>query len=235
MPSSIIYWMAVLEPWLLGLELRDSPHDSPELAERIRRKMLRGEDWVTQNHMGSIVLIKPGVLRCILIHVGHWGLHLLLRAVPSSRAGYLGSMRAVHFAHWAFLNNSSRLIFLSNLDHCWDSYLDDFIEKAHAGLTLAWGCGAGFPTTKLLFNDLTYRQHDLVRTARLTAAREIACWHDGQNSTEPCLTHLIIFIVGHLSPGRPVSLGGIVCEGGEGAKGKSKGQADDHRLELRSV
>jgi hypothetical protein len=151
--SSIIYWMAVLVLWLRGLELRDSSHDSPELAERIRRKMLRREDWVTQNHMGSIVLIKPGVLRCILIHVGHWGLHLYLRAVPSSRAGYLGSMRTVHFAHWAFLNNSSRLIFLSNFDHSWDSYLDDFIEKAHAGLTLAWSCGVGFPTTKLLLKD----------------------------------------------------------------------------------
>jgi hypothetical protein len=62
-------------------------------------------------------------------------------------------MRTVHFAHWAFLNNGSRLLFFSNFDHSWGSYLDDFIEKAHAGLTLAWGCGVGFPPTRFLVED----------------------------------------------------------------------------------
>ena len=62
-------------------------------------------------------------------------------------------MRTVHFAHWAFVNNGSRLLFFSNFDHSWDSYLDDFIEKAHVGLTLAWGCGVGFPPTRFLIHD----------------------------------------------------------------------------------
>ena len=62
-------------------------------------------------------------------------------------------MRTVHFAHWAFINNGSRLMFFSNFDHSWDSYLDDFIEKAHGGLTLAWGSGVGFPPTRFLVLD----------------------------------------------------------------------------------
>jgi hypothetical protein len=115
------------------------------------REMLQREDWVTQNHMGSIVLIKPGILRTIIIRAGHLGLGLILRLV--ARDGYLGSMRTVHFAHWAFLNNGSRLLFFSNFDHSWGSYLDDFIEKAHGGLTLAWGCGVGFPPTRFLVLD----------------------------------------------------------------------------------
>jgi hypothetical protein len=101
--------------------------------------------------MGSIVLLKPGTLRTIIVHAGHRALHLALRATATS--GYLGSMRTVHFAHWAFINNGSRLMFLSNFDHSWESYLDDFIEKAHVGLTLAWGCGVGFPPTRYLIND----------------------------------------------------------------------------------
>jgi hypothetical protein len=113
--------------------------------------MVRREDWVAQNHMGSIVLIKPGVLRTVIIRAGHLGLGLLLRVTATD--GYLGSMRTVHFAHWAFLNNGSRLLFLSNYDHSWESYLDDFIEKAHTGLTLAWGCGVGFPPTRFLIYD----------------------------------------------------------------------------------
>ncbi len=132
-------------------ENRDASQDAPQVNERMLREMLRREDWVTQNHMGSIVLIKPGILRTIIIRAGHLGLGLLLRL--AARDGYLGSMRTVHFAHWAFLNNDSRLLFLSNFDHSWGSYLDDFIEKAHAGLTLAWGCGVGFPPTRFLILD----------------------------------------------------------------------------------
>jgi hypothetical protein len=62
-------------------------------------------------------------------------------------------MRTVHFAHWAFVNNGGRLMFFSNFDQSWESYLDDFIEKAAVGLTLAWGSGVGFPPTRFLIND----------------------------------------------------------------------------------
>jgi hypothetical protein len=137
--------------WLRYLERRDSAHDAPHVDERMLREMVRREDWIAQNHMGSIVLIKPGILRAIVIRVGHLGLGRLLRLTATS--GYLGSMRTVHFAHWAFLNNGSRLVFFSNFDHSWDSYLDDFIEKAHEGLTAAWGCGVGFPPTRFLLFD----------------------------------------------------------------------------------
>jgi len=147
--------LLVTLPLLLFLlrrnENRDSFQDAPQVNERMLREMLRRDDWVTQNHMGSIVLIKPGILRTIVIHTGHLGLGLVLRLV--ARDGYLGSMRTVHFAHWSFLNNGSRLLFFSNFDHSWGSYLDDFIEKAHAGLTLAWGCGVGFPPTRFLIYD----------------------------------------------------------------------------------
>lgn len=148
---SLIVTVPLIVLWLRYLERRDSSHDAPHVDERILREMVRREDWVAQNHMGSIVLIKPGVLRTIIIRTGHLGLGLLLRVTATD--GYLGSMRTVHFAHWAFLNNGSRLLFFSNFDHSWGSYLDDFIEKAHTGLTLAWGCGVGFPPTRFLIYD----------------------------------------------------------------------------------
>jgi hypothetical protein len=137
--------------WLRWLERRDSSHDAPAIDERMMREMTRREDRIAQNHMGSVVLVKPGVLRMALFRTGHFGLHHLLRVVATD--GYLGSMRTVHFAHWAFVNNGSRLLFFSNFDHSWDSYLDDFIEKAHGGLTLAWGSGTGFPATRFLVLD----------------------------------------------------------------------------------
>ena len=147
----LIVTVPLIVLWLRFLERRDSSHDAPHVNERMLREMVRREDWIEQNHMGSVVLIKPGVLRTVIIRAGHLGLGLLLRVTATD--GYLGSMRTVHFAHWAFLNNGSRLLFFSNFDHSWDSYLDDFIEKAHVGLTLAWGCGVGFPPTRFLIFD----------------------------------------------------------------------------------
>jgi hypothetical protein len=137
--------------WLRVLERSDSSQDAPPVDPKMLREMARREDWIPQNHMGSVVLIKPGVLRAIVIRAGHRGLGLLLRII--ARDGYLGSMRTIHFAHWARVNNDSRLMFFSNFDQTWESYLDDFIEKAHAGLTLAWCCGVGFPPTRFLVKD----------------------------------------------------------------------------------
>ena len=151
--GSVAVIAALLLVWLRWLERRDSSQDAPPVDPKMLRQMAQREDWIPQNHMGSLVLIKPGVLRAILIRVGHHGLHLLLRVLPLSRKGYLGSMRTIHFAHWARVNNDSRLMFFSNFDQTWESYLDDFIEKAHAGLTAAWSCGTGFPPTRFLLKD----------------------------------------------------------------------------------
>ncbi|WP_213132439.1 hypothetical protein [Citrobacter sp. FP75] len=154
--------------WLRTLEKADSSQDAPWVRPRFLREMARREDWIPQNHMGSVVLIKPGILRAILIRTGHLGLGLLLRV--TARDGYLGSMRTIHFAHWALVNNKSRLMFLSNFDQTWESYLDDFIEKAHTGLTLAWSCGVGFPSTRYLILDGASRGRQFKEWARHSMA-----------------------------------------------------------------
>jgi membrane protein implicated in regulation of membrane protease activity len=147
----IVFSVTAILFWLRYLERRDSSQDAPPIDERTMRDMVRREDWITQSHMGSIVNVKPGILRSAVFRAGHLGLGLVLRA--SATTGYLGSMRTIHFAHWAFVNNGHRLLFFSNFDHSWESYLDDFIEKAHGGLTLAWGSCVGFPPTRFLVKD----------------------------------------------------------------------------------
>ena len=148
---SMLFTIPAVVLWLRWLERRDSSQDAPPVDEGMLREMAHREDHIPQNHMGSVVLVKPGILRMALFRTGHLGLHLLLRVVATD--GYLGSMRTIHFAHWAFVNNGSRLMFFSNFDHSWESYLDDFIEKAHGGLTLAWGSCIGFPATRFLVLD----------------------------------------------------------------------------------
>jgi hypothetical protein len=155
---------------LRQLERADSSQDAPPVNPHLLREMAEREDWIPQNHMGSIVLIKPGILRSLLIRTGHLGVGLLLRASASARSGYLGSMRTIHFAHWAMVNNKSRLMFFSNFDQTWESYLDDFIEKAHLGLTLAWSCGVGFPPTRFLVLDGASRGRQFKEWARHSMA-----------------------------------------------------------------
>lgn len=149
--TAAAFSIPVIFVWLRWLERRDSHHDAPPVDQRELRKMTRREDWIPQNHMGSVVLVKPGMLRAALFRIGHIGLGLLVRVIATD--GYLGSMRTIHFAHWAFINNGNRLMFFSNFDNSWDNYLDDFIEKAHGGLTLAWSSCTGFPPTRFLVFD----------------------------------------------------------------------------------
>ena len=144
-PLSIIELIA----WVRWLEERNPVQENPKKSIPKSFRLIKArENEAEQNHMGSIVLVKPGVLRATLLHAGLWGLGYLLRVTATD--GYLASMRTIHFPHWAIAGSSGRLIFFSNFDGSWESYLDDFIEKAYQGLTLAWTDGAGFPYTRFL-------------------------------------------------------------------------------------
>lgn len=149
--ASIPFSACVVLLWVRWLEYRDPSHDDPPIDKRRMRAMARREDKLAQNHMGSLVLVKPGLLRAVVVRVGLWGLGLLIRVF--ARSGYLANMRTIHFAHWALVGNGGRLLFFSNFDGTWESYLDDFIEKANEGLTLAWTNGVGFPPTRFLVQD----------------------------------------------------------------------------------
>ena len=134
--------------WLRRLEASDPVQDEVAISPELLASLERAEDQITQNHMASVVLVKPGILRAVLIRAGLRGLGLLLRVLATD--GYLGSMRTIHFAHWTLASNGGRLVFFSNFDGSWESYLDDFIAKAHGGLSLAWGSCVGFPSCRFL-------------------------------------------------------------------------------------
>lgn len=137
--------------WLRYLERHDSSHEAPSIDPVMLRQMIELEDWIPQNHMASVVSLRPQILRRVLAYLGTLVIHLALRAAV--RDGYLGSMRTIHCAHWAFINNGSRMLFLSNFDLSWEAYFDDFIEKAHEGVTAIWGGSVGFPPTTMLIED----------------------------------------------------------------------------------
>jgi hypothetical protein len=64
-------------------------------------------------------------------------------------------------------------MFLSNFDGSWQSYLDDFVDKAHRGLTLAWGNCVGFPRTRVLIEEGATHGREFKAWARQSQTQNI--------------------------------------------------------------
>jgi len=108
----------------------------------------RGRHLLCQNHLSSVIPVKPGMLRASLLPVVLFVLNLLAR-VTFTR-GRLGGIPSIHFAHWTLIDRGRHLVFVSNFDGSWESYLADFIDKAAVGLTAVWSNTADFPRTRYL-------------------------------------------------------------------------------------
>jgi len=151
---AIIIVIALLPVFLLLVyilrrhEEADKPFTQPASLDHVD-VLMRTENQISQNHLASITAIKPGVFRLILLKIVLFATNLLAR---TSNKGTLSGIPSIHFAHWSIINNK-QLLFLSNFDGSWSSYLDDFIDKASRGLTGIWSNTVGFPKTRFLVLD----------------------------------------------------------------------------------
>ena len=57
----------------------------------------------------------------------------------------LSNIGLIHFAHWAIIDNDTRLVFVTNFDGNWDDYLDEFIAKGADELDVVFGHCVGYP------------------------------------------------------------------------------------------
>lgn len=114
-------------------------------------------DGYVQNHMTAVSVIKPGrwlkpgVLRRALLRFSFYVISIAARR--AFRPGYLGDINTIHFARWVRIPHTDRLVFFSNYGGSWESYLEDFVTKASAGLTGIWSNTKGFPRARFLFLD----------------------------------------------------------------------------------
>lgn len=113
------------------------------------------EDQVTQNEMTHLVDVKPGAFRLATLWLVLTAIDVAAR-VWSVR-GELGGITAIHFARWVIVRDRRpvrprrhRLLFFSNYDFSWQSYLGEFIDRAAFGLTAVWSNTQGFPATQNL-------------------------------------------------------------------------------------
>jgi hypothetical protein len=102
-----------------------------------------------QNHFINISVVKPGALRLWTLRLVLWFVHLA--GIVYFNEGKLGGIPSIHFARWVILDQEGfgrpLLMFLTNYDGSWDSYLGDFVDEASQGVSGIWSNTGGFPRT----------------------------------------------------------------------------------------
>ena len=124
------------------------PEHSAEVVAQFRVASAH-ENHFLQNQLTHLVRIKAGPLRWILIRVVFAGLDFL--AKNQFNQGKLGGIPSIHFAGWMLIPKRG-VLFFSNFDSSWQSYLGDFIDQASNGLTAVWSNTEFYPRTKWLVN-----------------------------------------------------------------------------------
>ena len=146
-------------PWYLALRRKESTDIASAYARPVQLDgaVKAAEDRFAQNQLTHLVDIKPGMLRLATL----WTVLKVLDVVAQvySVRGDLGGITAIHFARWVILPDERerpdgprrhRLLFFSNFDGSWESYLGEFIDRASYGLTAVWSNTRGFPATEHL-------------------------------------------------------------------------------------
>jgi hypothetical protein len=143
--------LIVLAPLLIH-QLRTRETHDPEICPRPQALALQAlqdlEDRDVTNQYTALGAVKPGLFRrwlvsVLLVLVDYACRHVFTR-------GHLARVQTIHFARWAFLDNKTRVVFLSNYDGSHQAYMDDFINKVAWGLNLVFSNGLGWPRTDWL-------------------------------------------------------------------------------------
>ncbi|WP_407743017.1 hypothetical protein [Hyalangium sp.] len=143
-----------------------------EAERKQREKMVEiqnREDHQAQNHLTHLAELKPGLLRPPVLRLMLWGWKQLAKYFFTD--GNLGGIEGIHFARWVLIDGGRQwwppprkdghprrlslsrkryyLLFFSNYDGSWESYLDDFINRGNLGLTTIWCNTEGFPKPRI--------------------------------------------------------------------------------------
>jgi Dyp-type peroxidase family len=152
MLALVVLVVGALATALRLLENADRPRDIDPDPLAVRQIMER-ENRCAQNHLTGVSTVKPGLLRrMVFLVMGLFVVELVVKA-KIFKPGFLADVGTIHFAQWVTLPRSRKLLFLSNYDGSWQSYLEDFITEASGGVTGIWSNTADFPQTQWLFLD----------------------------------------------------------------------------------
>ena len=145
------------------------------LRRAAEARLLDQEDRDVQNHMAAVVVLRDSnrpfhsrvrvaVLKSLLGILNA----IFFRAwLPDVCKGKLFNLPTVHACQWLVLD-SRNYLFLSNYDHSWTRYLDDFGIELTTGIQKIWGQGEGNPGTTNLVRFKEYARATMVPYALCT-------------------------------------------------------------------
>ncbi|MDP9412837.1 MAG: Dyp-type peroxidase [Pseudomonadota bacterium] len=135
---------------ILRLQERKDEVDerAPDFAHMKRLAAREDAPGYEQNHIIAVMPLKPGRFRKLVFAFALWGIKQSVKFW--FRPGFVVTMGTIHYAKWFRVPGTQQFVFLSNYDGNWESYLEDFITRAHWGQTAAWSNGQGFPRTRFL-------------------------------------------------------------------------------------
>jgi hypothetical protein len=123
---------APFEPLAQGDEMPTRPAaGSPALRE----------DAVAQNQLTVVTVIDPARIdrvRAVMAAIDSYARRL-------APAGSLIGISTIHFARWLVIDHGRRLLFVSDYDGSWESYIDEFAEMILTGLDAIWDTSFGMP------------------------------------------------------------------------------------------
>lgn len=145
------------------LEETDVPDHSMPSAETVAAFMAH-ENFAVHNHLASASTLKSDRLRYHTLRLGLWYAAIFGRF--RSRPSFLGPNGQIHFARWILLPGTDQLLFRSNYDGAWGSYVEDFVEISSRGVNGIWSNTEGFPKTKNLLMGGATNSEALMRWTR---------------------------------------------------------------------
>jgi hypothetical protein len=89
--------------------------------------------------------------------------------------GRLGDAPGIHFGHWHIIEGGRRYLFCSNYDGNFGGYLDDFINGATIGTTLAWRWTTLKPRRSAAVGQPDVKAHRSFPPTRFVAFRGVKC------------------------------------------------------------
>lgn len=121
----------------LNLVLEDDGH-------KIRENIKDIEDAVAQNQVTIISRIRPGLFTLFKTKVSLLAIQMAAKHIYNE--GNLGGIGTIHFARWVVIDQGRYLLFNSNYDGTWVSYIGDFVDKGASGMDLIWDTAERYPT-----------------------------------------------------------------------------------------
>lgn len=162
---AVVLYGLILWRILRGLQKREAS-DIPDNSipnDAVLREVVRRENKSVLNHMMGVSTMKPGLLRRFTIKLAFFIIGTLS---AKYRPGYLAGIGTINFARWVLLPGTNQLLFFGNYGGSWESYLEDFVTKAHEGLTGVWSNCEGYPKSSTLFYQGATQAEPFLRWAR---------------------------------------------------------------------